>query len=96
MRQSVFIKKQVIKYQHFLTYHKVQITISLKKLFSHYFFYTDYIGDMAKCNGLHINPKCVCAYEMYTLEISDICKKIAPRNNGSLNHVNGKVTYACN
>lgn len=24
---------------------------------------------------------------MYTLEISDICKKIAPRNNGSLNHV---------
>uniref|UniRef100_A0A8W8MWL7 Uncharacterized protein n=1 Tax=Magallana gigas TaxID=29159 RepID=A0A8W8MWL7_MAGGI len=20
---------------------------------------TDYIGDMTKCNGLHINPKCV-------------------------------------
>lgn len=45
---------------------------------------------MANCNWLYINPKCVCAYEMYTLEISDICKKIAPRDDGSLYHVNGK------
>lgn len=40
--------------------------------------------------GFTYTQKCVCAYEMYTLEISDICKKIAPRDDGSLYHVNGK------
>lgn len=67
----------------------------MNKLFFYYFFYIDYIGDV-KCNGFYINLKCVCVYEMYILEILDICKKIVLCNNGSLNYVNGKVIYVCN
>lgn len=37
---------------------------------------------------------CVCAYEMYTLDILDISKKTAPRENGSLDHVDGKINSA--
>lgn len=47
---------------------------------------TGYKGEMTKCNGHFINPKCVCAYEMYTQGIFDICNKTAPRKNGSLDH----------
>lgn len=40
-------------------------------------------------------PKmCVCAYEMYTLDILDIFKKTAPKENGSLDHVDGKINSA--
>lgn len=51
---------------------------------------------MIKCSRFYINLKCVCVYEMYILEILDICKKIVLCNNGSLNYVNGKVIYVCN
>lgn len=46
---------------------------------------------MTKCNGHFINPKCVCAYEMYTQGIFDICNKTAPRKNGSLDHTSGRT-----
>lgn len=48
---------------------------------------TDYGRELTTCNGRILNPKCVCAYEMYAYDISDICKKTAPRENGSLDHV---------
>lgn len=47
---------------------------------------TDYGGELTKCNGHFINPKCVCAYEMYTLGVVDICQISAPNENGSLDH----------
>lgn len=71
-----------------------QSTISLEELFSYNFFYTDYSGEMTKCSSFFINPKCVCAYEMYMLGIYDICGKTEPRGNGSLDHVSGKITCA--
>lgn len=37
---------------------------------------------------------CVCAYEMYRLDILDICKKTVPRQKGSLDHVDGKFNSA--
>lgn len=48
----------------------------------------DHVGEMTKCDGHFINPRCVCAYEMYTERIFDICNKTAPRKNGSLYHTN--------
>lgn len=71
-----------------------QSTISSEKFFSHYFFYTDYKGELTKCSGFYINPKCICAYEMYAKGIFDICKNIAPNENGSLDHVDGKINSA--
>lgn len=64
------------------------------RIFFHTFFQADYKGEQIKCNGLTINPRCVCAYGMYTLDILDICKKTAPRENGSLDNVDGKINSA--
>lgn len=38
------------------------------------------------CNGKPLNPRCVCAYDMYILKVHDLCK-FASGSNGSLNHV---------
>lgn len=57
------------------------------------YFHSDYGGELTKCNGHFINPKCVCAYEMYTLGVVDICQISAPNENGSLDHTDGKTPY---
>lgn len=46
----------------------------------------DYIGPLASCGRHIINPKCVCAYDMYILDINELCPE-HPRKNGSLKHV---------
>lgn len=52
---------------------------------------------MIKCSGFFINLKCIYVYEMYILEIFDICKNIVLDENGSLDYVNGKINslYIC-
>lgn len=86
MKKFVSNKKQVSV--------SIKVSQSIEKvLVIHYvsLFYSDHVGEMTKCDGHFINPRCVCAYEMYTERIFDICNKIAPRKNGSLYHTSGKT-----
>ncbi|XP_078322643.1 uncharacterized protein LOC111103809 [Crassostrea virginica] len=41
------------------------------------------------CGGHILNPKCICAYDMYEKGINDICKEkaSAENSNGSLKHI---------
>lgn len=73
-----------------------KITFRKALFYSHIFFHTDYrgLGEMTRCNGFLIDPKCVCAYDMYTSGINDIFKRTALRKNGSLDHVNVKIVCA--
>lgn len=54
-----------------------------------FFFFADYNEAVTMCNGKPLNPRCVCAYDMYILKVHDLCK-FASGSNGSLNHVPSK------
>lgn len=58
----------------------------------------DYNGPITWCSGKAINPKCVCAYDLYDFENPDLCSKYDARKNGSLKHVDVKFcqTYSYN
>lgn len=76
---------------------KIKMNYNLEKNFSQkLFFHSDFRTEKARCNGYSINPRCVCAYDMYTQEIFDICYNTDPRRYGSLDHVKGKTLYAFN
>lgn len=84
------------------TFSKVrQITIrfvlktNYNKNFFHTFFQSRLQRKTDKMQWFNNKPKmCVCAYEMCTLDILDIFKKTAPKENGSLDHVDGKINSA--
>ena len=53
---------------------------------------------VAFCGGHVINPKCVCAYEMYVLDIFDLCQNLreTARKSGSLYNTDGEhLNYKC-